>query len=1098
MRPFAGRSVSSSAVRQAATRESRGVATPSLASNRPPPVRGTLTMRPYQPLRVARLVQRITDARWRVLIVAVLLVVATGSGLARLTMNADYKVFFSKENPQLAAFDALQNTYTKDDNILIALEPADGNVFSRATLAALESLVARSWRVPFATRVDAITNFQVTRADGDDLYVDDLVQDAATLSDADLARVRSTALAEPQLVRRLVSPGGDITALNITLKLPGDRIGEEFDAINAVRANLAEFRERHPDIRVYTSGVAMLFAGFSEAMQRDMGTLVPLTFLAALVVVGVATRSVSGTTGAMVVVVLAIVIAMGAAGYLGIQFTAPIASVPTMIMTLGVADSVHVLSAAQRAMARGLPKRDAIRESLGLNAIPVILTSVTTAIGFLSMNVSEVPPFRDLGNMTAIGIVAAGVLSLTVLPALLLLLPFRSVRRTEGSARRAALLGRLGEVVAARHRAVLVGGGVLALASGVLAMRNELNDEMVKYLDPRIEFRQDTDYLSKRLTGIYTVEYSVGAERSGGITDPAYLRLLQDFRRWLEAQPNVTHVSAFDEVARRINRAMHGDSAAYHRLPENADEAAQYLLLYEMSLPYGLDLNNQINVDKSATRVVATVENLPSERLIALTEAGEAWLREHGPAAAATHGISMPLIFAHLVRRQIRSMLTGTVWSVLLIAGLLTLVLRSMRYGAISVVAISVPIVAAFGVWAVVKGQITGGLAIVTGMTLGIIDDDVVHFISKYRVAVEEHGLAAREAVRQALSTVGWDLIVTSAALIAGFLVLAQSSFGLFFDLAKLTAITIAIALVFNLVFLPALLVWLAERRVRTAAVVSPLPIRGRAAAVVLLVCGLAVAGTFGPARAQAQQGGNPVLDAGDGGVAVAREADRRDSGWRSSIVEVRMTLTNARGETSERRMRSAMLEVLGDGDRTLVVFDEPADVKGSAVLTYSHASAADDQWLYLPAVRRVKRIASSNKAGPFMGSEFAFEDLASQEVEKYSYRLVGEDTLGGLPAFVVERDPVDPKSGYTRQRVWYDQQHYRPLKIDYYDRKDALLKTLTYERYQAYGAFWRARAQVMVNHQTGKRTRVEFGEFRLNAGLTPADFDVARLGSVH
>jgi len=570
----------------------------------------------------------------------------------------------------------------------------------------------------------------------------------------------------------------------------------------------------------------MLFAGFSEAMQRDMGSLVPLTLLVALLVVGVATRSVTGTAGTMVVVVLAIITAMGAAGYLGIQFTAPIAAVPTMIMTLGVADSVHVLSAAQRAMARGLPKRAALRESLALNTVPVIVTGATTAVGFLSMNSSEVPPFRDLGNMTAIAILAACALSLTVLPALLLLLPFRVAERTERITRPVAFLGYVADFVAARHRVVLVGGAALALATGVLATRNELNDEFVKYLDPRIAFRRDTDHLSERLTGIYTVEYSVGAGRSGGITDPAYLALLEGFRRWLESQPHVTHVSAFDEVAKRINRAMHGDSAAHYRIPESAAEAAQYLLLYEMSLPYGLDLNNQINVDKSATRVVVTVENLPSERLIALTEAGEAWLREHGPASAATRGISMPLIFAHLVRRQIHSMLTGTVWSVLLIVGLLTLVLRSARYGAVSVVAITVPIVAAFGAWALVKGQITGGLALVAGMSIGIIDDDVVHLISKYRVAVEEHGLGAREAVRWALGTAGWDLTVTSAALIAGFLVLSQSSFGLFFDLAKLTAITIAISLVFNLVFLPALLVWLEERRPRPASAEAPAPAR--------------------------------------------------------------------------------------------------------------------------------------------------------------------------------------------------------------------------------------------------------------------------------
>jgi outer membrane lipoprotein-sorting protein len=283
-----------------------------------------------------------------------------------------------------------------------------------------------------------------------------------------------------------------------------------------------------------------------------------------------------------------------------------------------------------------------------------------------------------------------------------------------------------------------------------------------------------------------------------------------------------------------------------------------------------------------------------------------------------------------------------------------------------------------------------------------------------------------------------------------------------------------------------------------TNALPAPLRrLRGRKVVALLLASCVWLCATLVPSRAWSQDRRSPAVDSTGRGFSIAREADNRDNGWRSSVVELRMTLTNAHGQSSERRMRNAMLEVPGDGDRTLVVFDQPADVKGSAVLTYSHGSAPDDQWLYLPAVTRVKRIASSNKAGPFMGSEFAFEDLASQEMEKYSYRFVGQDTLDGIAAFVVDRDPVDPKSGYTRQRVWYDQRHYRPLRIDYYDRKDALLKTLTYERYEAYGAFWRARAQLMVNHQTGKRTRVEFGEFRVNAGLAPAEFDVARLSSV-
>ena len=424
-----------------------------------------------------------------------------------------------------------------------------------------------------------------------------------------------------------------------------------------------------------------------------------------------------------------------------------------------------------------------------MNAWPIILTGTTTAIGFLSLNFSDVPPFRDLGNMTAIGVLAACVLSLTVLPAFLLVVPFRASRRTSrqhawGGTAADSFFGFIGRC----HRVVVVGSVALALGFALLATRNVLNDQMLAYLDSRVTFRQDTEHISRRLTGIYTVEYSVPAGRSGAIADPAYLRLVRDFRNWLQRQPGVIHVAALDQIVGRINQAVDVADAPQDPVPAEPQRAAQSLLLYEMSLPYGLDLNNSINVDKSASRVVATVRNLDSEDLIALSESGERWLQEHSPAMPPVHGISMPLIFAHMIRRQVQSMLSGTIWSVLLIAGVLAVALRSVRYGTVALVSITLPIVVAFGVWALVRGEITGGLALVAGMALGIIDDDVVHIVSKFREAVEHDGTDPRTAVLYVMQTAGRDVVVTSVALIAGFVTLAQSSFGLFFDLAKLTA----------------------------------------------------------------------------------------------------------------------------------------------------------------------------------------------------------------------------------------------------------------------------------------------------------------------
>lgn len=226
-------------------------------------------------------------------------------------------------------------------------------------------------------------------------------------------------------------------------------------------------------------------------------------------------------------------------------------------------------------------------------------------------------------------------------------------------------------------------------------------------------------------------------------------------------------------------------------------------------------------------------------------------------------------------------------------------------------------------------------------------------------------------------------------------------------------------------------------------------------------------------------------------GLEIATEADRRDQGFKDSVVTLRMTLRNKQGDTSVRELRTRALEVQGDGDKSLITFDTPADVKGTALLSYTHKTGPDDQWLFLPALKRVKRIASDNKAGPFMGSEFAYEDLSSQEVEKYTYKFLREEPLDGQPMFVFERYPVDPKSGYTRQVVWMDQAEYRAFKVEYYDRKASLLKTLSAKGFQQYlGKHWRPGELTMVNHQTGKSTVLEFRDYKFATGLKDKDFD--------
>ena len=226
-------------------------------------------------------------------------------------------------------------------------------------------------------------------------------------------------------------------------------------------------------------------------------------------------------------------------------------------------------------------------------------------------------------------------------------------------------------------------------------------------------------------------------------------------------------------------------------------------------------------------------------------------------------------------------------------------------------------------------------------------------------------------------------------------------------------------------------------------------------------------------------------------GMEISVEAKTRDTGWGDSTSDMLMVLRNKQGQESVREIKTKTLELLNDGDKSLTIFNKPRDVKGTSFLSFSHPVGNDDQWLYLPSLKRVKRIASRNKSGPFMGSEFSFEDLSSFEVEKYTYGYLGDETVNGLDSYMVEQFPVDENSGYTRRIVWIDKAEYRVQKIDFYDRKNSLLKTLSYNNYQQYlDKYWRADSAEMVNHQSGKSTTLVWQNYAFKTGLVDGDFN--------
>ena len=717
-------------------------------------------------------------------------------------MSKDYRVYFGPGNPQLVAFDEVQDRYTKNDNSLIILEPTStDNAFNRDTLALAEEITEASWGLVYSLRVDSITNYQHTEADGDDLKVADLVKDARELSDAQLAKIREIAINEPLLIGRLTSESGHAVAINVVHQLPGNDDSEVDEVAQEVRDLRDAMLAKYPDHNIYLTGSNFMSVSFSEASQKDVASLIPLMYLVVIVFTWILVRSIAGTVATVSVIFASMLAAVGLTGMAGILFTPPSISAPIIVSTLAVADSIHVLVSMFANMREGKSKADALVESLRVNFMPIFLTSVTTALGFLSINFADSPPLRDLGNITAMGVIVAWLLSVSLLPAMMMLLPVRVPEQRNGLS---VQLEKLGRFIVANRMPVLIGSVIVAGGLCALVPLNKANETFVHYFDTSVKFRNDTDWAADNITGLYTMEFDLEAP-SGSVTDPEYLKTLDAFKQWWLADDRVKHVASVSDIFKRLNKNMHGDDESYYKVPDDPELAAQYLLLYEFSLPFGLDLGNQINIDKTATRFFVAFEHLEATETRQIVDDAYNWLAENAPGME-TIGVSPAVMFAYIADRNIKRMFVGMPVALIGISQLLILALASWKMGFLSLIPNLVPLGLAFGIWGIIDGKINFTMAIVLGMVIGIVVDDTIHFLSKYLRARRELKQTPEDAIVYAFRTVGTALTTTSVILVAGFMVLAQSAFLPNGGMAQLTSIAIVCALIADFFLLPALL----------------------------------------------------------------------------------------------------------------------------------------------------------------------------------------------------------------------------------------------------------------------------------------------------
>jgi predicted RND superfamily exporter protein len=381
-------------------------------------------------------------------------------------------------------------------------------------------------------------------------------------------------------------------------------------------------------------------------------------------------------------------------------------------------------------------------------------------------------------------------------------------------------MDRFADFVISNHKRLLIGVGAATFALIAMIPTLEFNDQWVEYFDERIEFRTDSDKAQNHF-GLYPIEFSVPSTGAGGVSEPEYLENIERFAEYLRAQPNVTHVYALSDIMKRLNRNMHGDDRAFHRLPADRELSAQYLLLYELSLPYGLDLNDRINIDKSATRVTATLSRTRTAQTMAFFEDVKAWQQANWPAYMHTEPTSAAVMFTYISERNVQNMIAGTIVAIIAIAVILMFALQSVRLGALSLVPNGLPILTTFGAWALLVGSVGFSVATVASISLGIIVDDTVHFLSKYVRARNERSLDIEDSIRYAFHNVGIAIVVNTIILIAGFLVMTTSAFKMNVDLGLMTVLAIVFALILDFLLLPALLL-LGRRKPETSKLPAP------------------------------------------------------------------------------------------------------------------------------------------------------------------------------------------------------------------------------------------------------------------------------------
>jgi predicted RND superfamily exporter protein len=752
--------------------------------------------------------------RWLLILLSLLCVVLAGFGMQRIVVLSDYKSFIDPQFPGMIELEEVEALFTENNRLLIAVAPDDGMVFKADTIQLIQHITEQAWLAPFLSRVDSITNYQHTEVEGDELIVGSLFADGEPISQPVLDFAQAITQRDPEIKHTLISSQLHVAVLNLTFEFPDSVTGSAAtqQSVQHIYQLIEASKLAYPGHRIYVTGPLTVDYALGKYGNEDNATLIPAMLALMALILLVMTQSLSNVIAAAIVVVATGISTMGLLGWIGWTIDPGSALSPIVIMTLAVADSIHIIEGFQKALRQGLDKIAAVASSIRENIVPVFLTSLTTVLGVITFTFTDLLSLQRIGISVALGVTIAFILSVTLLPAVLSLLPAKVVAERL----RSRLFSCIGEITIRHYRLITVLSLLVAVTLMALAPLNRFNDSPAAMLASYTPERQGVDFFEQNVSGITNLDVAVFSDIPGGVNNPAFLARIEQYVDWQMAQAETDHINSLTNTYKRLNQNMHGDDADWYKLPDQQPLAAQYLLLYEMSLPYGLDLNNQLDADKSAIRLSVVVNGGDSQLVYENKVRIQQWFASHAPELRVMVTGSITLVSEMSYVHLIPSMMKGGVVAILMVSLVLMFALRRFKLGLLGMLANVVPVTMGYGVWYLLNGQVNFIVASVAGVCLGVVVDFAVHFLSKYQ-RQRNAGDSPEQAIRATFASTARPLWTTMVVLVSGFWLLMLSAITLNFSMGCLTGIIILLALAFNFFTLPALLMLFDNK---------PLPVR--------------------------------------------------------------------------------------------------------------------------------------------------------------------------------------------------------------------------------------------------------------------------------